>query len=284
MFDDPIPLTESHSIISPSKPLTKKPSTYVLPEPKAADLSKRPTDMILDGMRRIANDMDCNRHDRAVFDCLRGKYFALAMELNLRREIAPIYRPRMKVVHSKSPEWSEIDGHFAIDLQVLDLDWLGNQNFSSDRCSKNVQPIFADGFDLEKAADFATAEWGFDKKITALGLELDEVWDLAMLRPAKVRSALVEWRKEAKRFGQWLGRHRTPQIQNQAAEWEQLWLARKVAAMRYTGLTVADDIKVSPTDIAREFMKMTGQRLDPDTVSRRIVRLLKAKKDMPRKA
>ena len=284
MFDDPIPLTESHSIKSPSKPLTKKPSAYVLPEPKTADLSKRPTDMILDGMRRIANDMDCNRHDPAVFDGLRAKYFTLAMELNSRREIAPIYRPRMKVVHPDSPEWSEIDGHFAIDLQVLDLDWLGNVKYSPDRCSKNVKPIFGHGFDIEKAADFATAKWGFDKKLSALGLERDEVWDLAMLRPAEVRSALTEWRIEAERFQRWLGRHRTPQIQKQAAEWAQLWLARKVAAMRYSGSNVADDIKVSPTDIAREFMKMTGRQLDPDTISRRIERLLKAKKDMPRKA
>lgn len=123
------------------------------------------------------------------YDSVRAEICAIHIEMNLRQQHAPRFRPQSKL--RKTPD-SRDDENLGCDRQVIDLHWRAN---SSDKPMSTVigyERIFdAEQFDFELASTFAQLDWRPHTKVIQLHLTEDMQWEHAIIQAPSIRD---KWR------------------------------------------------------------------------------------------
>jgi len=206
------------------------------------------------------------------YESVRGAMCALHIEMNLRQQHAPRFRPQ-------SPLPKKADSHAAallgLDRQVIDLHWRAH---SCDKPMVQVDDfpgIFdSEPFDFELAARFAQLGWKSATKAVHLHLTNDMQWEHAILQSSNIRD---KWRtirsgdlrgsvvKEIGAPQVYTALHQsmasTPHLRAHIPGLVQIWSARRI-------------VGESPQRVARLVALMCGERArDASAIRRSIMSL-----------
>jgi hypothetical protein len=161
---------------------------YAFPAPDSRRYFEYTNDALVEELKALIGRGELTTSSKH-YDSVRAEICAIHIEMNLRQQYAPRFRPQAKL--RKTPE-SGNDENLGRDRQVIDLHWRAN---SSDKPMSTVigyERIFdAEQFDFELASAFAQLDWRPHTKVIQLHLTEDMQWENAIIQAPNIRD---KWR------------------------------------------------------------------------------------------
>jgi hypothetical protein len=150
------------------------------------------------------------------YKAIRDEFCALHIEMNLRQQHAPRFRPTHRLKRELRTDEERAE---SLDRQVIDLHWRAISINKPASPANNYPTIFDSApFDLAAAERFAQEEWPHPKKAIHLHLTEDMQWENAALQSSNIRQAWAVMERGDVREGHIIEQRGAPQIEQELRE------------------------------------------------------------------
>ena len=206
---------------------------------------------------------------------IRDEFCAIHVEMNMRQQHAPRFRPTHRLKHELFTDEERIEG---LDRQVIDLHWIAHSSNKPVAPANNYPTIFNNKpFDLTAAERFAQETWSPGSKATHLRLTEEMQWQLAIIQTAEIRKAwaLIEQGdvrgtqvKQAgaphveQKLHEAIWRANKPQVAQHIPMMVSAWKARKIVGSGLAKIVAIDALINGRKPRDSRAMKRTLESLD----------------------
>jgi len=215
---------------------------------------------------------------------IRAEICAIHIEMNLRQEHAPRFRPMQDI---KKDLESQDQINQSLDRQVIDIHWMANSSIKPLAEVRKYPTIFNnDPFDIGAANQFAQEVWTPEVKAVDLSLSENMQWMNAIIQTAAIRN---KWRviKNGDKRGAVVKQTGAPQIEK--ALRDAISESNRSGSLQHIPGMI-DAWKASrivgdkPKAVARMISLMTGKALRDDSAVRKTLTALDHYLGKPSKA
>lgn len=172
----------------PPKPSALMSLTYRFPIPAGRPYEHRTNEELAADLKLLI-DQAFHAMPALGYGVVRNEFCAIHIEMNLRQQYAPRFRPMHPMKKDFHTEEQKSESR---DRQVIDLHWRAHSSNKPVSPAYNYPTIFNTmPFDVAAAERFAQEEWGPQAKAIHLHLTEDMQWENAILQSNKIR---LRWR------------------------------------------------------------------------------------------